>query len=98
MLVNPLATQALQSCHKARYPTLANFVQQLTGRTDADGTIIASGKYGPYPQRIPVSSFTVGGTSNDVSSSSAASNLAWNYGETTGQFTARFLLASLGRQ
>jgi general secretion pathway protein G len=74
--------------HNATYPALANFVPQMTGRTDADGTINANGKYGPYLQRIPNNPFTIGGAGNDVSASPPASNLAWNYDETSGQFTA----------
>ena len=74
--------------HNATYPTLANFVNMMTKKSDVDGTINAAGKFGPYLQRIPNNPFTVGGTGNDVSNGAAASNKAWNYDETTGVFTA----------
>lgn len=74
--------------HNGSYPALATFVDQMTKKTNADGTVNASGKYGPYVQRIPNNPFTVGGTGNDVTNTAAAANKAWNYNETTGEFKA----------
>ena len=75
--------------HNNTYPTLAGFVNQMSSKTDVDGTVnAASGKFGPYLQRIPTNPFTVGGTGNDVTAGAAAANNAWNYVETTGVFTA----------
>jgi len=74
--------------HNGAYPTLANFTNQMTKKTDADGTVNASGKYGPYLQRIPTNPFTVGGSGNDVTNTAAATNKAWYYDETTGEFRA----------
>jgi general secretion pathway protein G len=71
--------------HGGSYPTL---VAQMTGKTDADGTVNAAGKYGPYLLSIPNNPFTVGGTGNDISTNAAAPSLAWYYDVTTGQFRA----------
>jgi len=74
--------------HNGSFPTLATFVDQMTKKTNADGTLNAAGKYGPYVQRIPNNPFTVGGTGNDVTNTAAAAAKAWNYNETTGEFKA----------
>ena len=74
--------------HNATYPTLLNFVNQMTKKSDVDGTINAAGKFGPYLQRIPNNPFTVGGVGNDVTNGAAASTKAWSYDETTGIFLA----------
>jgi general secretion pathway protein G len=75
--------------HTGVYPALANFSDQLTKKTDADGTVnAASGKCGPYLLRLPVNPFTVGGTGNDVTNGAAAANKAWYYDETNGDFKA----------
>lgn len=75
--------------HNGTYPTLANFVDAMTKKTDADGTInAATGKFGPYLQRIPNNPFTVGGTGNDVTNGAAAANKAWFYDAATGGFKA----------
>jgi general secretion pathway protein G len=74
--------------HNGSYPEQTTFSDQMTKKTDADGTVNASGKFGPYLQRIPNNPFTVGGTGNDVTNSSAAINKAWYYEATTGEFKA----------
>lgn len=75
--------------HNGTLPTLANFVDAMTKKSDADGTInAATGKYGPYLNRIPNNPFTIGGTGNDVTAGAAAANKAWFYDETTGDFKA----------
>jgi general secretion pathway protein G len=74
--------------HNGSLPTVTNFVDQMTQKTDADGTVNASGKFGPYVQRIPINPFTVGGSGNDVTSGAAAANKAWYFNETTGEFKA----------
>jgi len=53
--------------HLERYPHIAdtglpdasaaNFVLRLTGRTDQEGQIIATGKFGPYLQKFPTNPF-----------------------------------------
>ncbi len=73
--------------HHGQYPT--NFVDGMTKKTDADGTVnAATGKYGPYIQRVPTNPFTSGGTGNDVTSTAAAPSKAWFYDSTTGEFKA----------
>jgi prepilin-type N-terminal cleavage/methylation domain-containing protein len=39
--------------HNNTFPTAANLASALTGKTDVDGTINASGLYGPYMRAIP---------------------------------------------
>src|SRR5215470_7120460 len=73
--------------HSGTYPKLATFSAQMTGKTALDGTPSATGSYGPYMQTIPNNPFT-DPPGNDVSTSTAASTLAWYYNETTGQFKA----------
>ncbi len=72
--------------HNGAYP--ANFSDGMTKKTDPDGTVNATGKYGPYLQRVPTNPFTVGGTGNDVTNTAAAANKAWYYDSTTGEFKA----------
>jgi general secretion pathway protein G len=74
--------------HNGTYPTLTNFVDQMTKKTKTDGTVDANGKFGPYLQRIPTNPFTVGGTGNDVTSGTAAADKAWYYDQTSGEFRA----------
>ena len=74
--------------HNGNYPGQATFASQMTQKTDASGTVSATGKYGPYLQRIPTNPFTVGGTGNDVTNTAAAANKAWFYEATTGEFKA----------
>lgn len=74
--------------HNGNPPTLANFVNQMTQKTDAAGTVSPTGKYGPYMQRIPNNPFTVGGTGNDVTNTAAAATKAWYYDDTTVTFKA----------
>lgn len=75
--------------HNGTYPSQANIVNQMTVKTDVDGTVnAATGKYGPYLQRIPNNPFTVGGTGNDITNTATAANKAWYYDATTGQFKA----------
>jgi len=75
--------------HNGAYPTpVADFADKMTKKTDADGTVNASGKYGPYLQRIPNNPFTVGGTGNDVTTGAAAAAKAWYYNPANGEFKA----------
>ncbi len=74
--------------HNGKLPELTTFVDQMTKKTNADGTVSPTGKFGPYLQRIPSNPFTVGGTGNDVTKTAAAVNKAWYYDEDTGEFKA----------
>ena len=73
--------------HNGSYPVLLNFANQMTSKTDADGTINAAGKYGPYLQKVPNNPFTAP-AGNDVTKTVAAATKAWYYDETTGEFRA----------
>lgn len=74
--------------HNGTYPTIAGFVDQMTKKTDVDSTVNATGKFGPYLNRVPTNPFTNGGTGNDVTGGAAATSKAWFYDETTGDFKA----------
>jgi general secretion pathway protein G len=72
--------------HNDTFPT--NFLDGMTKKTDPDGTVNATGKCGPYLQRIPPNPFTIGGTGNDVTNTAAAPSKAWYFDSTTGEFKA----------
>ena len=70
--------------HNTTYPLLATWEDQMTKKTDADGTVNASGKYGPYLLTVPV---------NPMDNSSALSATqdgsgGWTYVQSTGVFQA----------
>ena len=61
--------------HLEKYPdktpantqdTVANFLLRLTGRTDQDGTINATGAYGPYLQKFPTNPYVPGAAGSAV--------------------------------
>jgi general secretion pathway protein G len=74
--------------HNGVVPVLATFSDQMTKKTDVDGTVNATGKFGPYLQRIPNNPFTIGGTGNDVTNTAAAPSKAWFYDATNIIFKA----------
>ncbi len=57
---------------------------QLTGKTDQDGTLNANGAFGPYLQQFPTNPYT--GT-NTVGAAAAAGQ-GWIYDPATGDFSA----------
>ena len=65
--------------HRGDYPVLTTNWNQMTGKTDSDGTANASGDFGPYLQQSPVNpfedSFTVSGT--DAADGTAAADVGW---------------------
>jgi len=70
--------------HNTTYPLLASWEDQMTKKTDADGTVNASGKYGPYLLAMPV---------NPMDNSSAIDAAqdgdgGWAYDQSTGVFQA----------
>ena len=75
--------------HVDTYPAAATFVTQLTSKTDLDGTINASGAYGPYLQSFPTNPF------NDLSTvevEDGADGLGdnshgWHFNTATGRFS-----------
>ncbi|MBA7675651.1 hypothetical protein ES703_83887 [subsurface metagenome] len=69
--------------HNDDPPTLALFVDQLTGTTDVYGAVAGS-DFGPYMRDIPVEPFSNSATvTADV-------NDGWNYTEGTGEIWAPF--------
>ena len=47
-------------------PDADNFVARLTGRTDTDGTVNASGEHGPYLPRWPENPFVTGAAARKI--------------------------------
>ncbi len=70
--------------HNTTYPLLATWSDQMTKKTDADGTVNASGKYGPYLLTVPVNPM------DNTSSLSATQDGSggWTYVQGTGVFQA----------
>ena len=64
----------------SKYPT--NINTQLTGKTDADGTVNAAGAYGPYLHIFPANPF-VDDPAEAVKTSGAAGE-GWSYDAATG--------------
>lgn len=70
--------------HNGSYPTLANFINQMTLPSDIDGNTAAIGTpgyhYGPYLQKMPNNPFTDTVPIGD----GAVGSSAWYYDQTTG--------------
>ncbi len=70
--------------HNGSYPTLANFINQMTLPSDIDGNTAAIGtagyQYGPYLQKMPNNPFTDTVPIGD----GAVGSSAWYYDESTG--------------
>ncbi len=74
--------------HNDDAPVFANFVAQMKGRTDQDGTVNpTTGKFGPYLQAIPVNPFT---SSNVVDADGSGDDWTYKVDPVTGDptFTA----------
>ncbi len=70
--------------HNSTYPKLANFTDQMTKKTNVDGTTGGTPTLGPYIQTIPNNPF---GTSNNVTAGAVGTS-DWFYDENTGVFKA----------
>lgn len=70
--------------HNGTYPTLANFVTQMTAGTTVTGA--AGTDFGPYLLTIPANPFS--GVSTVTNTGTPAATLGWYYNETTGEFRA----------
>jgi general secretion pathway protein G len=69
-----------------------NFDDRMTGRTDQDGTINASGAFGPYLQKMPTNPF-VSANGDQVSFGTddpapGNGNTGWYYNTDSGKFSA----------
>ncbi len=86
--------QIYQAQHRGSWPTLANFVAQMTQASDATGATAAPGTdgypYGPYLLAIPVNPLLP----SDVVSNGAVGSSGWYYDEATGEFLANDSLAT----
>ena len=71
--------------HNGDYPTLAQLWGNMTSKTDVDGTVNASGDFGPYLQQSPVNPFT---NSSTVVAASPAATDGWVYTASSGGITA----------
>lgn len=85
--------------HLDTYPTAANFVTQLTSRTNQAGTVMpadgdtADYPYGPYLQKFPTNPFVTGGTNDEVEVEAGATklgggNYGWHFNSSTGRLSA----------
>lgn len=69
--------------HNDDPPTVADFVDQMTGTTDVSGD--ASGSdYGPYMQKIPTNPFNDSSTVT-AADGGATADSGWDYDESTGE-------------
>jgi general secretion pathway protein G len=74
--------------HNGVYPTLLNFANQMTLKTNISGaTGTGAGfDFGPYLQRVPNNPFS--NTSNVIAPAASNPVNAWQYNATTGEFRA----------
>ena len=70
--------------HNEVYPT--NINTQLTSKTDSDGTINASGAYGPYLHIFPANPFVENAA--DAVKTGGGAGEGWSYNSTTGVILA----------
>lgn len=70
--------------HNGSYPGLATWEDQMTKKTDADGTVNASGKFGPYLLTMPVNPMDDSSAIDAVQDGSGG----WSYDVGTGVFQA----------
>jgi len=79
--------------HDDTPPRLADFVAQMTGKTDVDGTVNPDGKYGPYLQKVPSNPFVPDAARADASGNGTieawgtpgSDTASWEYDESTGK-------------
>jgi len=74
--------------HLGNYPLLGKFEQQLTRKTNPNGSFVPTPQFGPYLNRIPNNPFTTGAVRNGVTQSSQGPDQAWWYDMSTGEFRA----------
>ena len=74
--------------HNGAYPTLANFANQMTQKTNAAGTVDAAGEYGPYVSGgvLPANPFNNLNTVAAGTGAAGDGSSGWQYAEATGGF------------
>ena len=70
--------------HNTTYPLLATWSNQMTKKTDADGTVNVAGAYGPYLLATPVNPMDNSSAIDAVQDGSGG----WAYDQSTGAFKA----------
>lgn len=72
--------------HLEVLPTAA-IINELTQKTDADGTINASGRYGPYLMKFPTNPYTDTATVETGVLAPGGGNFGWYYNTDTGKLS-----------
>ena len=62
-----------------------NFVQAMTQKTNADGSLNPTGRYGPYMREIPVNAFNILNTV-EIDGVLGGGDYGWHLNTTTGEF------------
>ena len=70
--------------HNEELPALGEMWTNLTSRTDFDGTVNASGDFGPYLPKPPINPFT--NSSSVVASGAGTATDGWEYDTTTSPY------------
>jgi len=72
--------------HNATYPTIAQLWDNLPHATDVNGTIDASGRFGPYLKKAPMNEYTKSTTVAAIGAGAATDG--WEYDPATGEINA----------
>ena len=72
--------------HQDQFPSLTQMWTNMTTKTLFDGTVDASGRFGPYLMQAPVNQYT--SSSTIVAIGSGTANDGWEYDENTGRLLA----------
>ncbi len=91
--VTRLAIELYKTQHVDALPGAASgvsFMQSLTEKTDEDGTLNPSGRWGPYLQRMPINPYNQLDTIeiDTASCKLGGGNCGWHFSTDTGRFHA----------
>ena len=70
--------------HNGGLPALATFEQQMTSRTNVDGTTGGTPNLGPYLNKLPINPFT----NDDDLGAGGTGTSSWYFNDVTGEFRA----------
>ena len=70
--------------HNGAFPAFATFADQMTKKTNADGTTTGTPTLGPYLQRVPTNPYN---NKSDLAATQTGLT-GWTYDVLTGKFTA----------